>query len=525
MPSIPSPTSVAMAEDNTAELARKIERGEIEERDIRMTVDDEVVVPPSACTDLPSILRHVQLQAQSVQKLKQAQLKMFVLSKVRGNSVFMYEKEYRALYDDIVAHRDVWFDSLFLNEEHASHATPILGVLCTIYRQRGDLQSCMEVMPTYMAVLEAYGKSIDRSDADSLWNFHGLVMKAGLIRMNCGIQLRDKAMAVDAFRSVVAFEREAKAAGRYLESYADMAEVMGVFIGHQRFNEVSDETIFNALRTTCGGEESHEDTDAGNCGLKVCGLCDNEETMQGDFNKCSRCHEQRYCSKQCQVKDWKAHKHLCKKNQLNVEPGMLSWVTKQLTSNYTKMVEVHSERPVSESQMISAKAGLAKLLKQMLAEDFKQYDTDAGFGDLPHDPAFLQALADYFATQPGYEEVWGVLRIGYKEKLEKEMEEKMEKGEIIPSEEAIREKAEDVALGFKQHMGHIFAEGGETDELMDPVRHKQCVEDLVELAKEIMRECPQFNSYDGLIKLMTQDMDFKVQLGVILAKHYCCEEE
>ncbi|KAL9189877.1 hypothetical protein ACHAXT_009552 [Thalassiosira profunda] len=528
MPSIPSPTSVGAVVHwdmtNTDEIVRRLERGEIEAKDVLVTVDEEVIIPPG-CTDLPSALRHAQLQAQCLQVFKFAELKASVLAKVRGNSVFMYEKEYLAVYESITAHRDVWFNVLLRDECRASGTTAILGILCTIRRQRGDLRGCMKVMPAYLAVLEAYGKSIDRSEEDSLWNFKRLEMKANLIRLNCGAQLPDKAMAVKAFRDVVAFEREAKAAGRYLESDADMAEVMGVYIGHQRFHKVSDETIFNSLKVVFGSEESHEDTEAGNCGLKVCGLCDNEEKMQGDFNKCSRCHEQRYCSKQCQVKDWKAHKHLCKKNQLNVESDMLSWITKQLTSNYTKMVEVHSERPVSESQMISAKAGLAKLLKRMLAEDFKQYDTEMGIGDLPYDPAFSQALADYFAAQPGYEEVWRELRIGYKEKLEREMQEKMEKGEIIPSEEAIRHQAVQVALAFKQKMGSMFAEDGETDELMDPVRHNEFVDEIIELSKKFMREHPQFNSYDGLMN-MANDPDYITELGVMLAlRHFKVEVE
>lgn len=42
--------------------------------------------------------------------------------------------------------------------------------------------------------------------------------------------------------------------------------------------------------------------------VKKCSMCEKETKT-----KCSRCKEKRYCSAECQRKDWKEHKKLCKK--------------------------------------------------------------------------------------------------------------------------------------------------------------------------------------------------------------------
>lgn len=51
------------------------------------------------------------------------------------------------------------------------------------------------------------------------------------------------------------------------------------------------------------------------CGLVKCRNCDNMESSQKEFEKCSRCKLVFYCSKACQKADWPIHKKLCKKIQ------------------------------------------------------------------------------------------------------------------------------------------------------------------------------------------------------------------
>ena len=134
-----------------------IEQSEIEESNMYCTIDEEITIPPMCCGDFPSMLNYADFNGERLTKLKQAHLRFKVLSKVSYQSSFEFEtRHYRELYEDINAHHDFWFNKLFQNPAHAYKATGILGTLCTILRQWGDLEGCMEVMSTYTAVLKIY---------------------------------------------------------------------------------------------------------------------------------------------------------------------------------------------------------------------------------------------------------------------------------------------------------------------------------------------------------------------------------
>ena len=51
---------------------------------------------------------------------------------------------------------------------------------------------------------------------------------------------------------------------------------------------------------------------------RLCGHCSKAEPAGVKFNSCGKCRVVRYCSRDCQVKDWKAgHKRKCKVRILN----------------------------------------------------------------------------------------------------------------------------------------------------------------------------------------------------------------
>ena len=43
-------------------------------------------------------------------------------------------------------------------------------------------------------------------------------------------------------------------------------------------------------------------------------LCHREDCLEAGTQRCSRCKQTNYCSKECQRADWKKHKKQCKKN-------------------------------------------------------------------------------------------------------------------------------------------------------------------------------------------------------------------
>ncbi|KAF9105050.1 hypothetical protein BGX29_000784 [Mortierella sp. GBA35] len=63
-----------------------------------------------------------------------------------------------------------------------------------------------------------------------------------------------------------------------------------------------------------GSSQAKQDVDAK--GLKTCAAkeCDNKETKKDEFQRCAGCKKRFYCSRLCQVNDWKkGHKSNCKK--------------------------------------------------------------------------------------------------------------------------------------------------------------------------------------------------------------------
>ena len=298
-----------MEETDDAEIIRKLESGEMTEADIFMSIDEDIDIPPNASpTEIQALLARAQYRSERIMKLKMARLRFKLLSKVGNNTQMDFERYYRELYEDIKSHHDIWFNDLFMDLRNADKTISILGTLCTILRQRGDLTGCMKVMPTYMAVLKKYQDMVKGcKDEGEIRNCELLAYKASLIRINLGAQLGDKKMAVQAFRDVVAHEKKEKRAGRFdddqLLDYDAVAESV---IGHKRYDKVSDDVIFKALGVLTGYNTT-TNTDSARGGvdhqieLRVCGCCDKKETMYGDFKKCSRCHEQAYCSKEVRL--------------------------------------------------------------------------------------------------------------------------------------------------------------------------------------------------------------------------------
>lgn len=283
-----------------ATVARMIENGELDEDKLMFQFSDEVDIPPG-CTDISAVLNEAKVIGERRMVLKQAHYRFSLLSKVSYNSSMDFERYYRNLYDDIIEHHDIWFDKLYNvdnpNPTHAEFSTGILGTLCTILRQRGELEECSKVMVTYMEVLKRYQTMTDGcGSAAQIKCCEGLTYKANLIRINLGGQLRDKQMAMKAFRDMVVYEKKEKALGRYdCDTEPDFSGVLEGFLGRGDIDKVDDDDIYKALLFMTDDLDSRDEGPA--LKLHKCGHCDKEESMHGDHKKCSRCHQQPYCSK------------------------------------------------------------------------------------------------------------------------------------------------------------------------------------------------------------------------------------
>jgi hypothetical protein len=346
----------------------------------------------------------------------------------------------------------------------------------------------------------------------------GLTFKANLIRLNHGVQLADKQMAMKAFHDVVAYEKKEKAAGRFDEDGPDFDGVMECFFGHSDFDKINDDDIFNALTFMMNHGEKVQ------LKPRECGYynCDKKEKMNGDFNLCSKCHKQPYCGKECQVSDWKIHKQLCcGKNKTNIEDSTLMMITKQVVENHAATVDMRSRTKISVRQRDAATAAVLKKLMKMFTGEFSHFNSPHAIADAGLDPAVSQELADFFAEQPGFEKVWGELRVGYRERLELEREVTRNSNSLTISDDVIRDIVKDIAHQLTMSIGNLMCDGDTSKNLE---KHNSLVDALVEHTKEFILEHKEYDSFVGLQQI-AKNADYKLKIASIICDVYNTQDE
>lgn len=477
------------------ELIEAARNGTLDESQIMHTSLVNVDVPPGM-----SMKEAMQFNVDVIQprmaKLSMAHLRFEMFAKLYGNSNMEYERYYRDLYQDICEHKDTWFNFVFKEDtretQHCERATGILGTLCTLLRQRGDLKECMEIMPMYTKVLERYQQmsaarpGVEEEQVDCC---KALTYKYHLIRINCGIQLRDCKMACKSFRAAVEYEL---LPGCPFEEYWSM--MIPMFGGLEGFRTASDEETWRIL--LLGSDDTPQNALVQ---LRKCGACEKEEECLGDYKFCSRCHKRPYCSKECQASDWKVHKLLCgNKNTTNVDADTLRAVATLVTNNFAQTVQVHTGKAVSQHEKDAAMPGLLKLFKKLLNGKFAHFNSHISFPDGGRDVDFQRELSKYFGTQPGYESVAEIFtRPGVQERLKQEAS-----SEILQVDDDI---IQDIAGNVVKNLPLFCASKGIP---FEQAKQEPLVEDTVQLIKKFMLEHPENNSYQGLYNLKDKE-DFQ----------------
>ena len=172
--------------------------------------------------------------------------------------------------------------------------------------------------------------------------------------------------------------------------------------------------------------------------------------------------------------------------------------------NHTITVEQRTGRSLTACQKEGAKVALVKQLKKWFTGEFKQYNSPSVASDAASDPAFCAAVADFFAELPGYEQVWGQLRVGYQGELEKQQRiEQLSKGSLNIDEDVIRH----LCSNFANSMIMTFrtAIPGGSAAMLDGGRRDKLLNDLVALVKDFALENPAYNSHRGLKNMVDND--------------------
>jgi hypothetical protein len=239
------------------------------------------------------------------------------------------ESLYREYYDDIVANREKWMDFFDYKENsvHAEHTCGILGTLATIYRQRGVLADCEEVLDMELDVLTRYRRSVAGMEVEQVRCCERLTFLYHNIRYNVCFQTQRYEQCVELFRELAAHELKA---GVDFASSGVLFMIPAILDKPPTaavLRELTDVEVMSVVlaplhRQAATGKDGLDvEERKKRVGLRHCAVCHAQEPAMDLFKKCRGCKDVVYCGKVCQKSDWKTHKKLCNKATGADAPG------------------------------------------------------------------------------------------------------------------------------------------------------------------------------------------------------------
>jgi hypothetical protein len=248
----------------------------------------------------------------------------------RGN--MKGELAYMRFYEGIIRDNDSraeWLEFLSdaEHQEHAEHTVGILGTLATIYRQRGSLEQCEEVLNVQNDVFVSYKKSIEGGAKTfygesvvekSVWCYDTLRMKSNNIRFNLYIQTGRYKECIALYRELLDCEL------KYDIPYEEqlflfmVPSVLKKRPTRAVIDSLTDEELMRLIMKPVemkGGINAslNVDGEKRKLALSTCATCNKVEDAMRQFKSCPRCDSVVYCSRDCQKRHWKkgGHKKVC----------------------------------------------------------------------------------------------------------------------------------------------------------------------------------------------------------------------
>mmetsp|Transcript_34974 Transcript_34974/g.71362 ORF Transcript_34974/g.71362 Transcript_34974/m.71362 type:complete len:367 (-) Transcript_34974:105-1205(-) len=234
----------------------------------------------------------------------------------RGN--FKGELAYREYYEELEENKAEWmrFFDEYGNYEHAEHSCGILGTFATVLRQRGSLEECERVLNMELEVMTRYKKHTGKDAPQAqIVCCETLYFKYQMIRYNLYFQTERYLECVPLYRDLADYEL------RYRVTFERQNYLfMVVHCLNKRPIEatllaLTEDEILLMVKAplSLGSADRVLDVEKRKqrVSLQTCAVCAKKEVALDVFKKCQRCRTTYYCGKECQKKDWKAHKKTC----------------------------------------------------------------------------------------------------------------------------------------------------------------------------------------------------------------------
>jgi hypothetical protein len=237
-----------------------------------------------------------------------------------SNRDYANEGIYEKFHQDMKKYPYAWLGIIFDSKDHLPYACSALEVLknlCWLKYEKRQVDIFKDVIELYVKALEMFQTTI--SDAEDKESYENVgEFKLERYKLNAfaaqwmAFATYNKSEAIQYFQDALTeetfWEYEERHCRKLLEGATGSAMSTDDLINIETMEE-GDEFVWKCLLACRDGEKGVVVW----VSTRSCQDCGEKETEYKKLLRCARCSCAFYCTKECQKRDWRDHKHDCKK--------------------------------------------------------------------------------------------------------------------------------------------------------------------------------------------------------------------
>lgn len=212
-------------------------------------------------------------------------------------------REYIPFFNDLQAHKEMWFHWMRMNPVMAITCANVLSFMLHAHEVRGEVRRCLAALEVNEQVLDIMSQHVVyhpkmKEPLTTLTAQHHLVSHGVYL------ETRDERI-VRSYRWLLDYEVDGPN-----HFYRKLPGIKNQDLNYYRrvrehLRHMKDSEVFAMYVKGLDEDKNKHD-------IRVCSWCLKREGKYADHKMCARCFEPIYCSKECQTIDWKTqHKLIC----------------------------------------------------------------------------------------------------------------------------------------------------------------------------------------------------------------------